>query len=141
MIVLLVRHTRAGDRSQWQGDDRLRPVDTKGRKQAKGLVDLLEEYPIERVLSSPYLRCTQSVWPLAAARGLEVEEVEELAEEAREDDVLGLVGSLQNRCVALCTHGDVMDEIVGEPLRKASVELLELEDGRLKRVRHLGRPA
>ena len=35
MIVLLVRHARAGDRSEWEGDDRLRPLDKKGRRQAK----------------------------------------------------------------------------------------------------------
>jgi 8-oxo-dGTP diphosphatase len=116
-------------------------VDKKGRRQAEGLVELLAEYPVERVLSSPFLRCVQSVEPLAAARGLDVEEVDELAEGATEDDVLALVGSLANECVALCTHGDVIDEIVGESLPKASVELLELEDGCLRRVRHLGRPA
>ena len=35
---------------------------------------------IERIVSSPYLRCVQTVEPLARARGLEVEGVVELAE-------------------------------------------------------------
>ena len=66
MIVLLVRHARAGDREKWEGDDRLRPLDRKGRRQAEGLVELLAEYPIERLLSSQYLRCIQTFEPLAA---------------------------------------------------------------------------
>ena len=44
MRVLLVRHARAGDRGEWVGDDAHRPLDAKGRKQAKRLakrVDLV----------------------------------------------------------------------------------------------------
>ena len=80
MIGVFVRHARAGDREKWEGDDRLRPLDRKGRRQAEGLVELLAEYPIERLLSSPYLRCVQSFEPLAQARGLEIEQVAELGE-------------------------------------------------------------
>jgi len=140
VIVLLVRHARAGERSEWEGDDRLRPLDAKGRRQAEGLVDLLASYPIERVLSSPYVRCVQTVVPPATARGLQVEEAAELAEGSTRADVLRLLGSLDEDCVVLCTHGDVVEELIGEELRKGSTEVLELEDGRLSRVRYLGRP-
>lgn len=140
MIVLLVRHARAGDRTEWEGDDRHRPLDKKGRRHAKGLVELLAEYPIERILSSPAVRCTQTVEPLAEARGLAVEEFDELAEGSTDAHVLGLLGSADERCVVLSTHGDVIDELVGEELKKGSTEVLELAGGRLSRVRHLGRP-
>ena len=88
MIVLLVRHARAGDRDAWEGDDRVRPLDAKGRKQAEGLVELLDDYPTERLLSSQSLRCTQTFEPLAAARGLEIEEAAELAEGSTREEVL-----------------------------------------------------
>jgi phosphohistidine phosphatase SixA len=141
VIVLLVRHARAGDREAWEGHDHHRPLDKKGRRHADELVEHLAEFPIDRVLSSPALRCTQTVMPLAAARGLEVEEVVELAEGSSDMDVLRLLGALDLECVAVCTHGDVIDELVGEVLRKGSTEVLELEAGRLSRVRHLGRPS
>lgn len=140
MIVLLVRHARAGDREAWEGDDRLRPVDKKGRKQAEGLVELLSDYPTERLLSSQYLRCTQTFEPLAAARGLEIEAAPELAEGSTREDVLRLLSSLENEHVAICTHGDVVEELIGDLMKKGAVEVLELEDGRLRRVRDLGRP-
>ncbi len=92
------------------------------------------------MLSSPYLRCTQTVAPLAAARGLDVEEVAELAEGSTNEDVLRLLRSLDARCVVLCTHGDVVDELVGEEQPKGSTDVLELDGDRLSRVRHLGRP-
>jgi 8-oxo-(d)GTP phosphatase len=141
VIVLLVRHGRAGERSEWQGDDRLRPLDVKGRRQADGLVELLAPFPVERVLSSPYVRCTQTAAPLAEARGLEVEEVGELAEGATRAEALGLLDSIEAQCTVLCTHGDVVHELIGEELRKGASELLELEGGQLRRIRHLGRPA
>jgi phosphohistidine phosphatase SixA len=141
VIVLLVRHGRAGERSEWVGDDRLRPLDKKGRRQADGLVELLSDYEIERIFSSPYLRCTRTVQPLAAARGLEVEEVDVLAEGATREDVLALLEPLDARSVVLCTHGDVVDELASEGLSKGSTDVLELDDGRLSRVVHLGRPS
>ena len=141
MIVLLVRHARAGDRAKWVGDDRHRPLDKKGRRHADGLHALLAEYPVERILSSPAVRCTQTVVPLAAERGLDVEEVMELAEGSSDGDVLRLLGSIESRCVVLSTHGDVIEELVGEELKKGSTEVLELKDRQLSRVRHLGRPA
>lgn len=140
MIVLLVRHARAGERAEWEGDDRLRPLDEKGLQQAQGLVELLAEYPIGRILSSPFLRCTQTVEPLADARTLAVEEVDELAEGRTRQDVVSLLSSTEETCAVLCTHGDVVEELLDDGLKKGATEVLELEDGRLTRVRHLGRP-
>jgi len=65
--VAVVRHGRAGDRQSWERDDRLRPLDGKGQRQAMALIDQLAPYRIERIVSSPYLRCIQTVVPLAVA--------------------------------------------------------------------------
>jgi broad specificity phosphatase PhoE len=140
VIVLLVRHARAGDRDAWTDDDRLRPLDKKGRKQAEGLVELLADYPLERLISSPYLRCMQTFGSLAPARGLEVEEAGELAEGSTREDALRLLGSLKSENVAICTHGDVVVELIGEMMKKGAVEVLELGDGQVRRLRDLGRP-
>ena len=73
---------RPGDRDDWVGDDRLRPLDGRGRNQASRLPELLGDYEIARVLSSPAVRCVQTVEPLARSRGLDIEVREELSEEA-----------------------------------------------------------
>src|SRR4051794_27845038 len=36
-MVLLVRHAKAGERSAWHGDDRLRPLDPAGQEQTEEL--------------------------------------------------------------------------------------------------------
>ncbi len=123
---VLVRHASAGSRERWSGDDRLRPLDEKGRRQADGLVAALGRFGIDRVVSSPYVRCVQTVEPLAAALGIEVEERDELAEGVGRDAALGLLEELQGVTTALCTHGDVVELLgPGLQLEKGAARVLE----------------
>jgi 8-oxo-dGTP diphosphatase len=119
--LLLIRHARAGERKSWRGDDRLRPLDARGRRQADRLVEVLAGYRVARILSSPFVRCVQTAEPLARDRGLAVEEREELAEGAGLDAFL----SLERRAAAVSVHGDLVEELLGESRRKGSTTLLE----------------
>lgn len=110
-MMLLIRHASAGDSSKWDGDDRLRPLDERGRRQARALVDALAGYDVEQVLSSPYLRCVQTVEPLAAARGLPVEHAHALGAHRQDVDAPPLLRSLAGRPVAVCAHGGVEDAL------------------------------
>ena len=131
MAVLLVRHAKAGDRERWEAPDHMRPLTTKGQGQAEGLVEALAAFEITRILSSPYLRCTQTVVPLAAARRLPVEPSDDLAEGAGPkaiglvrtlldhpaDVVLGTHGDIvlgTHGDIVLCTHGDVVEEVLDD---------------------------
>jgi broad specificity phosphatase PhoE len=122
VTILLVRHTHAGDRAAWTGDDRLRPVSDRGVRQAEALVDLLAPYPVDRVRSSPYVRCVQSVVPLADARGLEVEEDDTLAEGTPFDLVQRLLATAGDEHTVLCSHGDVIAAVVTD-LHQRGVDL------------------
>lgn len=125
--LLLVRHASAGSRSHWAGPDRLRPLDPKGRRQAEGLAAAWtggRAPPIPRVLSSPYLRCLQTVEPLAARAGLPVEEEPVLAEGHESGAVTLARGLLVDGkdapsspvgpVIVLCTHGDIVPAILAE---------------------------
>jgi 8-oxo-dGTP diphosphatase len=119
--VLLIRHASAGERKRWQGDDRLRPLDARGERQAERLIDVLGGHPVPRILSSPYARCVQTVEPLARQHGLAVEEREELAEGAG----LGAFLRLEIRAAAVSVHGALVEELLGESRRKGSTTLLQ----------------
>ena len=125
MSVVLLRHAWAGDRSGWDGDDRLRPLDDRGRKQALALRDLLAGKAIAHIVSSPYVRCVETVEPLAAARGLVVEIDERLAEGAPRADALSLLSGLHDGLA--CTHGDVIEELLGYGLRKGAAVVAEVD--------------
>lgn len=152
MALLLVRHADAGQRSTWNGDDRERPLSRQGRIQAQRLVGLLAPYRPQRLLSSPYLRCVETLGPLAAATGLEVEEEEDLAEGTGRAAV-SLLRSLAGEQAALCTHGDIVPEVLEALVATDAMSLLSerkwakggtwvLEDkaGRFVRARYLAAP-
>jgi phosphohistidine phosphatase SixA len=107
--VLLIRHAHAGDRSRWDAPDHLRPLTTTGRHEAAALVDVLAEHHVTRVLTSPYRRCVETVAPLAAARGLDLEPHDALAEGAPLASIRRL---LDVDGAALCSHGDVVEAAV-----------------------------
>jgi phosphohistidine phosphatase SixA len=129
-MMLLIRHARAGEREEWSGDDRRRPLDDRGRNQAADLVGALAGYPLTRILSSPYDRCVQTVEPLAKARGLEVELRDELGEERQLDDGVELARSLLDQDVAVCGHGGLSDVLAGVSQKKAETLVLD-EHGRV----------
>ena len=133
MTILLVRHASAGKRKQWHGDDRLRPLDKKGRAQAARLPAAFREFAIDRICSSPYVRCRETVEPLARALGLMIEERDELAEGAGCYAPLALVFELAEQTAVLCTHGDVIYELLGEEIEKGSTSTLELVEGEVVR--------
>lgn len=120
MTSILVRHASAGDREEWDGDDRLRPLDARGRRQATGLVELLRPREVRRIVSSPYLRCVQTVEPLASALGLPVEQDRRLAE-GMGRAAFGLLGE---DGVVCCTHGDVVGDMLGHGLKKGAAVVL-----------------
>jgi len=117
MKVFLVRHAKAGDREKWTDPDHLRPLTKPGREQADALIAQLGDFRIERVISSHYVRCVQTVEPLARARGLEVETDDALVEGAAVEQTLALITGL-DRPAALCTHGDVLEWVVGDLQRR-----------------------
>jgi 8-oxo-dGTP diphosphatase len=151
--VYLVRHAKAGRRDQWRGPDEARPITRRGRRQADRLVDRFRGLEVRRILSSPLVRCVQTVDPLARARGLIVETVEELAEGVDLAETLDFVLSLEPAPVVLCGHGREIEALVREfeaagafvegsrGLAKGSVWVLERRDDRVISARYLPAPA
>jgi 8-oxo-dGTP diphosphatase len=107
VTVFFIRHAKAGSRSKWDGPDERRPLTKNGRAQAEELAKRLKDRPITRIVSSPYVRCVQTVEPLAGVLGLSVEIDLRLTEGAGYDGALALLAELADDAV-LCSHGDVL---------------------------------
>jgi 8-oxo-dGTP diphosphatase len=94
-------------------------------------------------VSSPYTRCVETVVPVAELRDLPVEEVDEFAEGTPVSDVLRLVEKVADKPTVLCTHGDVVENLLTHlrdrrvPLDgefvfpKGSTWLLDAEEGEI----------
>jgi 8-oxo-dGTP diphosphatase len=120
-MLLVVRHADAGDRSTWEGPDQLRPLSPRGHLQAEGLVVRLEDYPVERILCSPTLRCQQTVQPLARDRLLRIEAVPALGLDASPAQLLALFWNRELRNTVLCTHGEGIDLLLTRLIAKTLV--------------------
>lgn len=136
--MILLRHAWAGERERWRGDDRLRPLDERGCRQALGLVETLRGLGIVRLLSSPYVRCVQTVEPLAAALGLRVEPRPELGEEKQLELGLPLLGRLDDAGMLVCTHGGLGKALAG-PFSYSKAGALVLGPG-LEPLRYVAPP-
>jgi 8-oxo-(d)GTP phosphatase len=124
--VMLVRHGHAKTKAEWTGDDALRPLDSIGHQQAMDLVEMLAPIGPGRVLSSPYVRCQQTVEPVAIKLGLIIESSFALVPDAGLK-ALGLIRDLSSvpSLVAplLCTHGELMASLLSELVSQDDLNL------------------
>jgi 8-oxo-dGTP diphosphatase len=89
-------------------------------------VDVLSPLKPMQLVSSPYLRCLQTMAPLAAHVGLEVEQSPALAPDAASAAlslIRGLSAPQSPSGVVLCTHGEVMGAVLTEMAAEDGVEL------------------
>lgn len=127
--VLVVRHAKAMLRKFWTGRDQARPLDSRGRRQSKLLVPLLQAYGVQRAVSSSSTRCMQTLKPFAKISKLDIEGWTTLSEE-QSQETPGAVTTLMRRLVAetvdsgvplaICGHRPVlplMFEALGVPAR------------------------
>jgi phosphohistidine phosphatase SixA len=84
----------------------------------------LEDYPVDRILSSPTLRCQQTVEPLARDRYLKIEPLAALGLDASPTQLRAVFWDRGLRNVVLCTHG----EMIGRLLVELVAEGLVVED-------------
>jgi 8-oxo-dGTP diphosphatase len=152
VTLYVVRHAKAGSRSAWREPDDLRPLSKPGRRQATAVADALADAGITRILSSPYVRCRQTVEPLGERVRLPVDLSDALAEGAAVVDTLALLDKLGDESVALCTHGDVVGELLrycrnrsvdtgDELMAKGSTWIFETEAGAIIDARYVAPPA
>ena len=126
-MLLVVRHADAGTKGSWDGPDVLRPLSPLGRLQAEGLVVRLEDYPVERILCSPTVRCHQSVQPLARDRLLGIEEVAALGVDAGPGEVVALFWDRGLQDAVLCTHGETIGWLFGRLVADGLVAAASLD--------------
>lgn len=116
-VVYLVRHAKAGERRVWDDDDELRPLSRRGWKQAERLGERLAGLHASSLVSSPYVRCVQTLEPLAIRLGTEVVQDRRLFEGEPFEPVLELLNEVDDGAV-LCSHGDIIPAVVQALVRR-----------------------
>lgn len=117
--------------------------------QSIALAAELVDVSVGRIVSSPYVRCMQTVEPLAVAAGLEVEPCDAFAEGMDGDTAYDLLRELDAVDGVACSHGDVLPAILRRLLtngmaidgmlvsQKGSMWIVDFVDGRPSRGRYI----
>lgn len=150
--IELVRHAKSHSRDKWWGrPDRERPLTDAGMQQARQLaVDLAERGDVVALYSSPWVRCTQTIEPLADALDQPIIDADRLGEVVslpvhdggdawvtsawlggRAVSFLNeIVGRHAGHRVVACSHGDVIPAAMAALIGR---DALELSDVRCKK--------
>jgi len=152
-MIFVIRHAEAGDRRKWTAPDDLRPLSRGGRRQAERIAERFANEPFVQVMSSPFVRCVQTVSPLADARGLPVELRDDLAE-GQPTGYLekAILEAEREGPTAICVHGDAMRALLADLIdrgiaqrvsratKKGATWVLEVHDGAIVSARHVPAP-
>jgi 8-oxo-dGTP diphosphatase len=150
--LYLFRHTTAGDRSRWRGRDEDRSLTKKGWREADAVASSLADAGIERIVSSPYERCVQSVKPLSKLIKARIETSPLLAEEPDIDAAYALVDSLIGTDTVISSHGDVIPALINRMMwaglslesrfycSKGSIWVVEVDGGKFTTARYMPPP-
>jgi 8-oxo-dGTP pyrophosphatase MutT (NUDIX family) len=117
VALVVLRHAHAKSRSHWREDDELRPLNRRGRLEAKALVPALSAFDLRRLLSSEAVRCARTVRPLSLASGVEIETDSTLSERGEPDQTRATVVAARNAAVAaaepvlICSHRPTLPEV------------------------------
>ena len=152
-MISVIRHAEAGDRDRWTAPDDVRPLTRGGRLQARRIAERFANEPFVRVMSSPFVRCVQTVSPLAEARALSVEPRDDLAEGQPTGYLKkAILEAEREGPTAICVHGDalrsLLDDLiergiarrVSRATKKGVTWVLEVQDGAIVSARHVPAP-
>ena len=155
--ILIVRHGTAGSKSRYKGDDRLRPLDKRGRAQAESLVGQLLAFGADTLYAADRTRCHQTIEPLAEELGVRIQSEPLLTEEAYADDRKAARRRILEIAEAegtpvICTQGRVIPDLVSwwcerdgvrpdkSRNRKGSTWVMSSWRGNLVAADHIGSP-
>jgi 8-oxo-dGTP diphosphatase len=129
--LILLRHAKAMDRKDWSKKDAARPLNSRGRRQARQVGPVLAAYGVRSLVSSGATRCVATLDPYTSTAGLKIDRHDELSEEEGVDKprpVLDLVRRVREITAStatptvICVHRPVLPTIL-EALELAPASL------------------
>ena len=144
-VLIVLRHAKALPRNGYDGDDLDRPLDQGGLAQAKGLIGILGAYGVRHVVSSPAVRCAQTVEPYAHSMSTFLEIDDRMFEEAKPSLVRRSMVALLDRKkpTVVCTHRPNMPTVFDElglafmDLKAGELAVIHHQKGRVCAVEHI----
>ena len=119
--IVLLRHGTAQPRAATYSDDLIRPLAAQGHAQAETMAGLLPSYGRMRIVSSPAVRCVDTVRPFARKQQM-IMDVEPVLSEPALAAAPGAAASWIRALIAkgepslVCSHREVLDAMMAAML-------------------------
>lgn len=115
--LIMLRHGKALERSEWQGEDEDRPLQLVGQLQAKRMLSLYQVFGVEEIHTSDAVRCLDTVAQMAKA--LEItpiitNAVSDYTYKKNKGKAIDYAKELikKNKQVVLCSHNPVLPRMM-----------------------------
>lgn len=123
--IISLRHGKAVQPHEFDGDDADRTLLLTGRRQAGSVAAGIAAFGPRKLISSTAVRCIETITPLAKRLGSKVKHSPNISQQAWENgesDVSGVVAKriAKARTAVLCSHAPVLPEIIAEVARQTN---------------------
>jgi 8-oxo-(d)GTP phosphatase len=136
--IIALRHGKATPAENWDGPDSTRPLLQRGIDQSLSVALGIAAYRPAKLISSPAVRCMQTIAPTARVTGLPVTEKVEISQDAYRSDAAAVTKVIakrlrKGRTTVLCSHGPVLPQLIDAVVRATGTP----DSGKLRRAASL----
>ena len=121
--LIMLRHAKALERAEWQGEDEDRPLQLIGQLQAKRMLSLYQVFGLDEIYTSDAVRCLDTVSQMA--KSLELipnitNAVSEYTYKKNKDKAIDFIKELikKNKQIILCSHNPVLPRMMEKLTKK-----------------------
>ena len=121
--LIMLRHAKALERTEWQGEDEDRPLQIIGQLQAKRMLSIYQVYGIEEIHTSDAVRCLDTVAQMAKSLQLTpiiTNAVSEYTYKKNREKAIDYAKELikSNQQIILCSHNPVLPRMMEKLTKK-----------------------
>ena len=121
--LIMLRHAKALERTEWQGEDEDRPLQLVGQLQAKRMLSLYQVFGVEEIHTSDAVRCLDTIAQMAKALQITptiTNAVSEYTYKKNKEKAIDYAKELikKNKQVVLCSHNPVLPRMMEKLTKK-----------------------
>ena len=121
--LIMLRHAKALEREEWQGEDEDRPLEQLGQQQARRMLSLYQVYGLTQIHTSDAVRCHDTVEQMAHALDIPLtitNKVSEYTWKKNKEKAIDYAKDLIkiNEPIILCSHNPVLPRMMEKLTKK-----------------------
>ena len=125
--LIMLRHGKALERAEWQGEDEDRPLQLVGQLQAKRMLSLYQVFGLEEIHTSDAVRCLDTVAQMAKSLKLTpviTNAVSEYTYKKSKEKAIEYAKELikRNKQIILCSHNPVLPRMMEKLTKKINFD-------------------